>query len=56
MSKINKFLKEKNLIKVGSCAPPEIQKEIYKQCVLTGNVKNINHDNMIYNFMNTNNK
>ena len=55
MNKINTYLKEKNLIKVGSVAPDEIKKKIYEEAILTGDVKNVNKDNLIYNFMNEKN-
>ena len=52
INEITKYLKDKHLIKIGSTAPDELKKVMYEQAMLTGNVKNINKNNIMHNFIN----
>lgn len=49
---IKNYLRSKNLIKVGSNAPNDVLKRIYEDAILSGEIKNINDNNMVYNYLN----
>jgi hypothetical protein len=52
MTDIRTYLREKKLYKVGSTAPDEVLREIYKNAQLTGNVENKNDETMVHNYLN----
>lgn len=49
---IKEHLRDNNLIKLGSAAPPDVLKKIYESSLLSGNIINTNKDNVIYNYLN----
>ena len=49
---IKRFLKNKNLLKIGSQAPEHLLRHIYKQSVLAGDIYNNNKHSLIHNFIN----
>lgn len=54
---IKKFLIKKGLIKVGSIAPVDILREMYKNVImLCGDLQNHNTENILYNYINNNKK
>jgi hypothetical protein len=52
MSDIRTYLKTRKLYKIGSTAPDDVLREIYKNAYLTGNVENNNKDTLVHNFLN----
>jgi len=48
---IKKYLRQHNLIKIGSNAPNDILRKIYESSILTGDVTNNNKDILLHNFM-----
>ena len=51
MPKVRSYLKSRGLIKVGTTAPDEIIKELYKNAYLAGNIHNKNSDVLLHNYM-----
>ena len=51
ISQIKEYLKDHNLIKVGSTAPTDVLKEMYVSAMLTGDVTNSNQDILLHNFL-----
>ena len=51
IGEIRKYLYEHQLLKVGSNAPPDVLRRMYKDSILTGDVKNTNNDVLLHNFM-----
>jgi len=49
---VKQYLKEQNLIKVGSGAPNYMLRELYESSMLAGQIKNNNKDTMLHNLMN----
>ena len=47
---IRKHLYEKNLLKIGSNAPPDVLRRLYEDSILTGDVKNTNNGVLVHNF------
>tara|TARA_A100001015_G_scaffold248188_1_gene285398 strand:- start:345 stop:497 length:153 start_codon:yes stop_codon:yes gene_type:complete len=45
------YLKRHNLLKSGSSAPPDVIKKIYEQALLSGNIKNVNKNSIIHNYL-----
>lgn len=51
LSKIKKYLRKHNLIKIGSNAPEHIVRSIYENSFLSGDIYNKNIDTMLHNYM-----
>ena len=45
------YLKRHNFLKSGSNAPPEIIKKMYEQCLLAGDIRNLNNKSFIQNYL-----
>ena len=52
IQEIKNYLRSKNLIKAGSEAPNDVLRKLYEDSLLSGEVKNINSDNLVYNYLN----
>jgi hypothetical protein len=52
MSEIREYLRQRKLYKIGSTAPDDILRDIYKNAILTGNVENNSSDTLMHNFLN----
>jgi len=52
ISEIREYLIKRNLYKIGSSAPDDVLREIYKNAFLTGNIENKNSDTLIHNYLN----
>ena len=48
---IKNYLNEKNLIKKGSDAPNDVLRKLYEDSVLSGNVNNLNNNNLVFNYL-----
>ena len=48
---IKKYLKEHNLIKIGSNAPHDVIRKLYESCILAGDITNSNKDILVHNFI-----
>jgi len=51
---IRKHLYEKNLLKIGSNAPPDVLRRLYEDSILTGDVKNTSSNVLLHNFFSNN--
>ena len=51
--KIKAYLKEHNLLKIGSYAPNDVIRELYENAMLSGNITNNNKDILVHNFLET---
>ena len=51
LSKIKKYLRKHNLIKIGSNAPEHIIRSIYENSFLSGDIYNKNIDTMLHNYL-----
>ena len=49
--KIKAYLKEHNLLKIGSYAPNDVLREMYESAVVSGNINNNNKDILVHNFL-----
>tara|TARA_B110001452_G_scaffold28929_1_gene22756 strand:+ start:5669 stop:6949 length:1281 start_codon:yes stop_codon:yes gene_type:complete len=52
IQEVKNFLREKNLIKVGTQAPNDVLRKLYEDSVLAGEVNNGNNNNLVFNYMN----
>ena len=52
MPDIREYLRKRGLYKIGSTAPDDILREIYKNAMLTGEVENNNSSTLMHNFLN----
>lgn len=52
MYDIKKFLRERNLLRVGSEAPDDVLREIFRAVKLAGDIQNQNSDVFLHNFFN----
>lgn len=52
MNDIKNYLREHNLIKLGSNAPNDVLRKMYESAMLTGEVTNNNKDTLLYNVLN----
>jgi hypothetical protein len=50
---VRKYLREHNLIRVGSQAPEYIMRQLYESSRLSGDIENKSSDVLIHNYMNT---
>ena len=50
ISDIKYYLRKHNLIKIGTTAPENLLRKIYENSNLSGNITNINQENLIHNF------
>ena len=48
---IKEYLRQHNLIKIGTAAPEKVLRQIYENAYLSGDVFNNNPDNLIHNYM-----
>ena len=48
---IKNYLREKNLIKLGSQAPNDVLRKLYEDSILSGDITNINNNNLVYNYL-----
>lgn len=51
---VKNYLKKNNLIKYGTKAPTDLLRAIYESSKIVGDVKNVNGDNLIHNYINDN--
>lgn len=51
MHQIKKYLKKHGMLKSGSNCPDEILRKMYESLILSGDVKNVNEDTLIHNFL-----
>lgn len=52
IQEIKDYLRQKNLIKVGSEAPNDVIRKMYEDSILSGDIENKNDSNMVHNFLN----
>jgi len=52
MPEIREYLRKRGLYKIGSSAPDDILREIYKNAILTGDIENNNSSTLMHNFLN----
>ena len=52
MKDIKNYLKDHNLIKVGSNAPNDVLRQLFESAMMSGDIMNKNKENMLTNFMN----
>jgi hypothetical protein len=50
IGEIRKHLYDKNLLKIGSNAPPDVVRRLYEDSILTGDIKNTNKGILTHNF------
>lgn len=55
METIRDYLLKRGLYKIGSSAPDDVLRKIYKDAYLTGDVENNNSDLLLHNYLQTNN-
>jgi len=55
ISNIKKYLREHNLIRIGSTTPNDVLKTMYESAILSGYVNNNSDDVMLHNYLNNSN-
>ena len=55
INKIKKYLREHNLIRIGSTTPNDVLKTMYESAILSGFVNNSSDDVMLHNYLNNSN-
>jgi hypothetical protein len=48
---VKNFLREKNLIKLGSQAPNDVLRRLYEDSMLAGEITNTNNNNLVHNYL-----
>lgn len=48
---VKNYLRKKNLLKIGSDAPPDILRQIYENSILAGDIENKSKETLIHNYM-----
>jgi hypothetical protein len=51
LSDMKSYLKRHNLLKSGSHARPDVINKLYEQCLLAGDIRNANKNNLIHNYL-----
>jgi hypothetical protein len=52
IQEVKNYLRNKNLIKLGSQAPNDVLRKLYEDSILAGEITNNNASNLVYNFIN----
>ena len=53
MSEIKKHLYDRNLLRIGSTAPPDVLRTMYEQSILAGDITNIGTNATLQRFLET---
>lgn len=51
LHEVKEYLKEHNLIKVGTSAPTDVLRKMYESAMLAGEITNSNKDNLLHNYI-----
>lgn len=51
LNEMKNYLKRHNLIKSGSKSPPDVIKKMYEQSLLSGDIRNINKNSVVHNYL-----
>ena len=53
MAEIKKYLYDRNLLRIGSIAPPDVLRTMYEQSILAGDITNVGMNTTLQNFLET---
>lgn len=53
LHEIKEYLRARNLLKVGSDAPPDVLRQMYETSILTGEINNLSSETLVHNFLNS---